>query len=178
MRNFASKHNQVLPSGLPTVLFMLLVGPINLVNGQEFTITSEDMVAIHADQAWEDIEPDTVHFSGHFEMRVRDMVLHADRASVYGKLDNPDRLVMEGSPTHLSLSQTQGDRVETVQAQAKQIIFERGSGLMRLNGDARLAQGDNVLFSEHIEYDIRNDRFQTLGHTGVEIDTHPQDQKP
>jgi lipopolysaccharide transport protein LptA len=174
MRKISSQHNQVLLRRLLAVALAALLGTVEPARGQEFTITSEDMVAIHADQAWEDITPDTVHFSGHFEMRVRDMVLHADRASVYGKLDDPDRVIMEGSPTHLSLSQTQGQRVQTVQAQAKEIVFEKASGLMRLNGSARLSQGSNVLFGEHIEYDIRHDRFRTSSETGLEINLHPQ----
>jgi lipopolysaccharide export system protein LptA len=46
---------------------------------------------------------------------------------------------------------------------------------MLLNGAARLAQGDNVLVSDRIEYDISTDRFRTQGQTGVQIDVHPQE---
>ena len=175
MRNFASKHNTIALSVLRAALFTLLLSPFGLCRAQEFNITSEDMVALHADKAWEDIEPDTVHFAGHFEMRIRDMLLTADRATVYGKLDNPDRLIMEGSPTRLSVTHSQGDRLEPVHAEAREIVFERESGLMRLSGGARLAQGDNILFSERIDYDIKSDRFHTEGQTDVHINVHPQE---
>ncbi len=175
MRNFASKHNQAMPAGPLTVLLLLLLLPFSLSGQQQFSITSEDMVAIHADQAWEAIEPDTLHFAGHFEMRVGDLVLNADRATLYGKLNDPDRLVLQGSPARLSASQTKDDGVQTVQAEAQEMFYERESDLMLLNGAARLTQGDNVLVSDRIEYDIRTDRFRTQGQTGVQIDVYPQE---
>jgi lipopolysaccharide transport protein LptA len=116
-----------------------------------------------------------LHFAGHFEMRVGDMVLSADRATLYGQLNDPDRLVLEGSPARLSVSQTKSDGVETIQAEAQEMLYERESDLMLLIGAARLTQGDNVLISDRIEYDISADRFRTQGQTGVQIDVDPQE---
>jgi lipopolysaccharide transport protein LptA len=175
MRNSARKHKPGLVPGWLAVLPLSLFLPFSLSGQQQFSITSEDMVALHADQAWEAIEPDTLHFAGHFEMRVGDMVLSADRATLYGTLNDPDRLVLEGSPARLSVSQTKSDGVDTIQAEAQEMLYERESNLMLLNGSARLAQGDNVLVSDHIEYDISTDRFRTQGQTGVQIDVHPQE---
>jgi lipopolysaccharide transport protein LptA len=175
MRNSARKHKPVLVPGWLAVLPLSLFLPFSLSGQQQFSITSEDMVALHADQAWEAIEPDTLHFAGHFEMRVGDMVLSADRATLYGTLNDPDRLVLEGSPARLSVSQTKSGGVETIQAEAQEMLYERESNLMLLNGAARLAQGDNVLVSNRIEYDISTDRFRTQGQTGVQIDVHPQE---
>ena len=175
MRNSARKHSPVLIPGLLAVLPLLLLLPFSLSGQQQFSITSEDMVALHADQAWEAIEPDTLHFAGHFEMRVGDMVLSADRATLYGKLNDPDRLVLEGSPARLSVSQTTSEGVETIQAEAQEMLYERKSAVMLLNGAARLTQDDNVLVSDRIEYDIKADRFRTQGQTGVQIDVYPQE---
>lgn len=175
MRNSASKHNPVPLPRLLAVLPPLLLLPFSLSGQQQFSITSEDMVALRADQAWEAIEPDTLHFAGHFEMRVGDIVLHADRATLYGQLNDPDRLVLEGSPARLSVSQTKNDGVKTIQAQAHEMRYERESNLMLLNGAARLTQGDSVLVSERIEYDISTDRFRTEGQTDVQIDVSPQE---
>jgi lipopolysaccharide transport protein LptA len=174
MRNSAKEHTPFILPRLVSLVFVLLLQPFSLSGDQQFDITSEDMVAIHADQAWEDIEPGKVHFSGHFEMRVRDLVLSSDRATLFGELDDPDRLVLEGSPTRFSLSHTLGDRTEAVQAEAREIVYDRETGLMTLNGSARLAQGENFLLSERIEYDIKADRFRTSSETGLEINVRPQ----
>jgi len=161
-------------AGLTSVLLMLCLEATTLSAGQAFTISSEDMVAIHADEGWEDIEPDIAHFSGHFDMRVRDLQLTADRATLYGPVDNPDRLELSGSPARISLLHYLNDRPETVQAEAQSIIYERKASSMRLIGAARLAQGDNVLLSDNIEYDVKTDRFHTTGRAGVQIRVRPQ----
>lgn len=173
MRNSAGKHNQVMLPRLTALVFACMLRPCP-AGDEVFGISSEDMVAIHADRAWEDIQPDTAHFAGHFDMRVRDLQLTATRATLYGPLNNPDRLDLKGSPARLSLSHTEGGRVETIKAEAREIVYDRASASMRLNGAARLAQNDNVLLSDSIEYDIKNDRFHTTGKGGVQIKVRPQ----
>jgi len=173
MRNSVRQLNRILHSGLMAVIFFSPLMPVSLSAEQAFRISSEDMVAIHADQAWEDIKPDIAHFSGHFDMRVRDLQLTADGATLYGPLDNPDRMELNGSPARLSLSHDLNDRPETIQAEAQEIIYEREAGSLSLIGSARLAQGDNVLRSDSIEYDVKSDRFHTKGRAGVQITVQP-----
>jgi lipopolysaccharide transport protein LptA len=176
MRNSISKHNRLILPRFVVVVFLPLQWPCSLSGDQTFGISSEDMVSIHADQGWEDTEPDTLHFSGHFEMRVGDAQLTADRATVHGPLENPDWLVLQGSPARMSLFHTQNNRVQPIQAEAEEIAYEREAALMRLRGSARLAEGDNVLLSHDIEYDIKTDRFNTQGKTSVQINVHPKHQ--
>jgi len=173
MRNSASEHNHLILTRFVALVVVLLQWPISLKGDQVFTITSEDMVAIHADRGWEDVQPNTVHFVGHFEMRIRDAQLTANRATLYGKLENPDRLVLQGSPAQISLSHALDNRVEKILAEANQIVYERQAALMRLTGAARLAEGDNVLLSDGIEYDIKKDRFRSTGKNGVQIKVRP-----
>jgi len=174
MRNFACKNKLITSTGLPAVALLLSFQTLTLGADQAFSISSEDMVAIHADEAWEDIEPDIAHFSGHFDMRVRDLQLTADRATLYGPIENPDRLELSGSPARLSLTHMLNDRPETINAEAQNIIYERKAASMSLTGAARLAQGDNMLVSDGIEYDVKTDRFHTTGRSGVQIRVHPQ----
>lgn len=172
MRNSSTEHN--LPvmrpqlRTLPWVTLMLLF-PLALSGDEDLRISREDMVAIHADRAWEDIEPDTVHFEGHFKMQVRGLLVNADRVTLYGKLDNPDRLELQGSPARFHLSHTQGNRMEDVAGEALEIVYQRESELISLNGTARLVQGENVLQSSEVEYDIKSNRFRAKGATGVHI---------
>lgn len=150
---------------------LLLSHPFALAGDSEFSLNREDMIAIRADQAWEDLEPDVVHFDGHFEIRIRDWRATADRAVLYGKLDDPGRLVLDGKPARFEVSYLEGARTERVLAEAREIIYERESRLIRLSGDATLLQGDSLLRSSAIEYDIANGRFRTEGEAGVRIKT-------
>ena len=173
MRNSSREHNCLILPRFAAAVFVLLQWPCGLQGDQVFTITSEDMVAIRADKGWEDIQSDTVHFAGHFQMRIRDAELTANRATVYGKLDNPDRLILRGSPARISLSHSLNNQAELIVAEANQIVYEREGALMRLTGAARLAEGDNVVLSDGFEYDIKNDRYRSIGKGGVEVRVRP-----
>ena len=159
------------PVLIPALAALLLMVPQPRASGDEqgFRIGHEDVVSIRADTAWEDIEPDTVHFEGHFEMQVRDWMVSADRATLYGKLDDPDHVVLEGSPAHMELSYTLGERTQIIQGQASKILYDRKAAKIRLSGDARMGQGDKILQSNEIDYDIKTDRFHTEGETGINI---------
>ena len=134
-------------------------------------IRSEDMVVVHADQAWEEPEPETLRFAGHFEMRVRDWVFNADSATLHGTLDNPRRVELRGSPARLDLSGPEPGDV--IRAQAQEIVYEREQGSVQLLGNAELEQGDNRLHSSRIDYDINSDRVRAAGVTGVQIRIRP-----
>ena len=171
MRKSTTEHNRTQRAILLAAVMALsaLPAPPAGAGNDEFHITREDMVSIHADQAWEDVEPDTIHFSGHFEIRVRDWRISADSATLYGRLDDPDRMEMGGSPARLEVSYTQGGRLETVRGEAEEILYQRESATVLLNGSATLSQGENVLHSKAVEYDLNTNRFRTLGEAGLQI---------
>jgi lipopolysaccharide transport protein LptA len=134
-------------------------------------IRSEDMVVVHADQAWEEPEPETLRFNGNFEMRVRDWVFRADSATVNGTLDNPSRVELKGSPARIDLSgATPG---EAIRGEAQEIVYERTEGTVALVGNAELKQGENRLHSSRIDYEINSDRVRAAGVTGVQIRIRP-----
>ncbi len=135
-----------------------------------FALGREDLVAIQADTAWEDLAPDTVHFSGHFEMRVRDWRLTADRATVQGRLEDPRSVALEGSPARFDLVRAGLDGPESVQAEAERIVYDREADLVSLEGNALVSQGDSILRSDRIEYRPGTDRLRSTGRTGVRID--------
>ncbi len=156
---------------IPVLAAVLLMVPQARASGddQGFRIGHEDVVSIRADTAWEDTQPDVVHFEGRFEMHVRDWMVLADRAVLFGKLDDPDRVVLEGSPARMELSYTLGERTEIVHGQASKIVYDREAAQIRLSGDAQMGQGDKMLRSGEINYDISTDRFQTKSETGISI---------
>lgn len=165
MRNSAVRHKR----GRLLAPILLLAGPLGAAT-EPFQVTREDVVVIQAETAWEDVIPDTVNFSGGFEMRVRDWRLTADRATVRGPLQDPESVELEGSPARLHLVRGGASGPEAVEAEAERIIYQREPQRIRLDGAARLAQGGSVLRSSHVEYDPRTDRVQAAGVTGVQID--------
>lgn len=136
---------------------------------------SEDAIGITADQAWEDTEPDIVHFQGHFEMHSTQWHLTAESAVLQGKLDSPDHVVLLGAPAQISLLHNVNGRSEPIAAQARQIAYSRGNNALVLSGEARLRQGDNTLSSEIIEYDIATDRFRSHGENGSQMEVRVKD---
>ncbi len=173
MRNSVDKHKSSPNKRISGILALVcLLLPITGLSEEKFRLTSEDMVTLRADEAWEDVEPDTVHFSGNFEMRIRDWVLNANTASLYGKIDNPDRLLMQGSPARIKISHGTGSKLQELQGEAQEIIYDRASDTIRLSGNARLDQGDNVMQSSRIEYDIKTDRIHATGDGGVQINVN------
>ena len=75
-----------------------------------------DAIGITADQAWEDTEPDLIHFQGNFEMHSNQWHLTAESAALQGKLDAPDQVVLLGSPAQISLLHDVNGRSETIAA--------------------------------------------------------------
>ena len=74
--------------------------PPGLAGSLDFS--SDDTVTVTAKRAWEGDEANVIHFSGNFELRGPDWFLSGDSAVVYGKLDNPDRVVIEGKPAKVA----------------------------------------------------------------------------
>lgn len=168
-RSWLHSPNRHLPIPVLAALLLMVPQPRACGDEQGFRLGHEDVVSIRADTAWEDTEPGVVHFEGRFEMQVRDWLVLADRAVLYGKLDDPDRVVLEGSPARLELSYTLGELTQIVQGRASKIMYDREAAQIRLSGDALMGQGDKILHSGEIDYDIRTDRFRTKGETGISI---------
>ena len=140
---------------------------------ETFRLTKDETVSIQADRAWEDDSPDIIHFEGKFHLNAGDWSLQADQATVYGKLDQPDTVVLTGSPARINLLVDRGGVQSTVEGEAPNIEYMRSAGSIRMTGGATLSRADNVMTSGEIEYDIDTDRFKTGGSQGVKIRVSP-----
>lgn len=165
MRNSTVRHNR----GTRYTLALLLAAG-SAAAAEPFRVGSEDVVVLRADSAWEDVIPETVRFSGAFEMRVRDWRLTADRATVRGPLENPDTVELEGAPARLHLQRPGTAGPQAVEAEGQRIVYQREPRRIQIDGGARLSEGAQVLRSSHIEYDPVTDRVQAAGISGVQID--------
>ncbi len=143
--------------------------PLAAQQSPDFTITRENMVAIRADTAWEDIEPETIRFQGHFELRSGDMHLLAEQATVRGSLDDPASMHLQGAPARISLLQEGKETAAAISAEADSIDYQRDDGTVILSGNAQLRQAGNTMLSSRIVYDIERGRFRAEGDEGVQL---------
>ena len=155
---------------------ILLSAGLALAAGERLNgFSAGDTITIQADNAWEDEAPDTIQFSGHFELKARDWYLSADQATLYGNLDDPETAILTGSPANIQLETVSDDRIETITGQASRIVYQRVTNRISLVGGASLSRAGQTMQSEEIEYDIDQDRILAGGSEGVRIRVKPED---
>ena len=165
-------------SGL--VLAVLLVGVQAALAGP-FDFNPEDTVTITADRAWEAQEPNVIHFSGKFVLHAPDWSMTGDTAVVYGELDDPDRVVVEGKPATVSIlreSDAAGgetDPGERVKGEANRVEYLRSTDRLIMKGSAWLLREESKLGSERIEYDVDTDRYSAGGEGGINFEYTPEE---
>lgn len=143
--------------------------------------SSGDTVTIIAERAWEADAADVVHFSGGFELRAPDWYLVGDSAVVYGKLDDPERVVVEGNPARVSFLRTATDNAagadaeERVDGAAPIVEYFRSTDRLKMRGGASLTRKESTLTSEVIEYDVEADRYSAGGAGGVNVQLNTDD---
>ena len=163
------------------ISILLLVGLLPLASaslGAVERITGfspGDTVTIRAAEAWEDEKPDIIHFNGDFQLEARDWYLSADQATLYGKLDDPETVVLSGSPALIVVNSKVQGKSQAVTGEAARIVYQRDSNSIRMEGGASLTRDDNTMQGGEIEYDIENDRLRAGGDDGVHISLKGED---
>jgi lipopolysaccharide transport protein LptA len=164
---------------LPLALLVLpLAIPTSFADALSFN--SDDTVTISADRGWEADEPDVLHFAGNFELHAPDWSMSGDSAVVYGKLDNPDKVVVEGNPAKISFlrkdpeNSDAPDPTQRVDGMARFVEYFRATDQLIMRGGAQLLREDNKLSSEIIEYDVDKDRYSTSGEGRINVEFNPE----
>lgn len=132
-----------------------------------------DMISINADEASEDEQPGILHFNGQFVMRSSDWHLTSEQATVYGRPDKPDRVLLEGSPARFLVNRADHTDRDQVEGTALVVEYLREVNLLMLSGGATLMLGDEIIRSANITYDINTKRYQAGGTDGVLIKVPP-----
>jgi lipopolysaccharide transport protein LptA len=164
------------------LLAICLLIHAGIANSLDFS--SDDTVTVTAENAWEAEEADVIHFSGQFELHAPDWSLAGDTATVYGKLDNPDKVVVEGNPARISFLRAgeeagsngnPEDRDQRVDGTAAIVEYFRATDKLTMRGAASLTRKDSTLVSEVIEYDADTDRYSASGEGGINIQFNTDD---
>ena len=160
----------------------LLALPLAIPPGfaDAFSFNSDDTITISAVRGWEADETDVLHFSGNFELHAPDWSMSGDSAMVYGKLDNPDKVVVEGRPAKVSFLRKDqenpdaSDPSERIDGMARFVEYFRATDQLIMRGGAKLLRKDNKLSSETIEYNVDKDRYSASGEGGVNVQLNPE----
>ena len=129
--------------------------------------SSEDPILVKADEAWEESDGEVTHFRGNFEMSGASWSVFADEASVYGKLDDPERIVITGAPARAWINKA--DEAGRVEGEGERIEYLRSTDSLSLSGNAIITDGESTVRSGLIEYDLIEKRFKASGDQGVTI---------
>jgi lipopolysaccharide transport protein LptA len=143
--------------------------------------SSNDTVTVTAQSAWEDEEPNVIHLSGQFVLAAPDWSLAGETATVYGKLDDPDKVIVKGNPARISFlravkaTDSSDKPREHVDGSALVVEYFRATDKLKMRGAASLTRKDSTLVSEVIEYDVETDRYTAGGEGGINIQFNTED---
>jgi lipopolysaccharide transport protein LptA len=141
--------------------------------------SAEDTLTIRSAEARMDELPDIIHFDGGFELRASDWSLTSEQATLYGKLDDPETVVIDGSPATILLQTLSGDgRPATINGRADQIVYQRSNNSIKLQGNAFISRNEHSLSGGLIEYDIERDHLSAGGDGGIQIEVQPEPGEP
>ncbi len=136
--------------------------------------SSGDTLTIRSPEARMDKEPNIFHFAGGFELRAKDWYLSSDHATLYGKLDDPETVVISGSPAQILVNTISGGQATTITGRAEQIVYQRSTNSIRMEGNAFISRDEQSMSGDEIEYDIENDHLSAGGDGGVRIEIRPE----
>jgi lipopolysaccharide transport protein LptA len=148
------------------VLFVAMTFPCSAASLSEHSI---ETVNISADEAYEALEPGTLHFKGHFVLLSSDWRLEADEAMVAGRPDLPDIVLLEGSPARFLIDREGNEKQHSITASAPSVEYRRSSNSLQLSGGAELNLDGEIIKSEAIDFDIETERYRAHGSEGVKM---------
>ncbi len=137
-------------------------------------ISDENTILVTADEVWEEPEQNIFHFRGNFELRTPRWAVMADEATVYGKMDDLDRIVAEGSPVQFVFQGSDAENGAITEAEGRKLEYQREPGLLHLSGGAVVTSGGNTLRSSEILYDLERDKLEAGGPEGVRVTAKPK----
>ena len=96
----------------------------------------DDTIIVRANLAWEDSDESITYYRGDFELRTPDWSVQASEATVFGPLNNPDRVLLSGEPARIWISQPEKSKV--VEGEGAQIEYLLTTESVALSGGAEL----------------------------------------
>lgn len=125
-----------------------------LFNDQSLALADDfsKQAAISADNQYIDIGKSVAVYTGNVKITQGSISISADRLEIYNHGNSGlELMVMVGKPA--KFTQTVDDGT-VITAHASEVRFERAKNIIKLNRDAQLTWGKNVVKGELITYDM------------------------
>jgi len=135
--------------------------------------SSNDTLTIRSSEARMDEQADIIHFAGGFELQAKDWSLSSEQATLYGKLDDPETVIITGAPARIMVNSQIRGTYSMVTGKANRIVYQRDSNTIRMEGNASVSRDDQTLNGGEIEYEIGKDLLSAGGIGGVHIQVEP-----
>ena len=152
---------------------MCCAGSLSAADERLPGFSSGDTLTIRSSEARMDEQPDIIHFAGGFELQAKDWYLSSEQATLYGKLDDPETVIINGTPARILVNSQIRGRYSMVNGEANRIVYERNSNSIRMEGDATLSRDGYTMNGGEIEYDVGKDLLSAGGDGGVHIRVIP-----
>ena len=163
-----------------TILLLMLLVSMQSGPAGSLNFNSDDTIMITAERGWEGDEANIIHFSGNFALQAPDWSMAGDTAVVYGKIDNPDRVVVEGSPARILFLRNDdenADEQDKVEGAANSIEYLRATDKLIMRGNVSLFRQDSELTGQMIEYEVDTDRYSATGESGINFQFNPKEEQ-
>ena len=152
-----------------TLFAWILAGPASMAATQTSPGGEEAPIVIRADRAWEGDEGEVLYLAGSFEMSSADWRVTAENAEVHGPVQDPERVVVTGSPDGAPARISIKNEDATIAGRGGRIVYRYREEVIELYDDALLEGEDVSMASSVIVYDLKNERLRSSGSDGVEV---------
>lgn len=153
------------------VIFVLNSGAIDAADVLQ--LSNNNTIVVSADESWEEAEQEVIHFRGDFKLRTPRWAVMGDLAVVYGKVDDPKRVVADGSPVRFMFRNSNADDGSITEGEGQHLEYDREAGVLRLSGTAKLTSGRRLMQSSVIRYDLEREKLEAGGDEGVHVTVAP-----
>lgn len=117
----------------------------------------------------------TTELSGGFWLDQGSLRIRSERATVHRKDGAVVRVVLDGSPATVEQDLDSGGRMR---AEAREIDYRIGSGLLELSQEVVVTQPEGQLRGERLRYDIGSGQIEGGGEGGVRMRIEPKPPTP
>lgn len=121
-----------------------------------------ELIKIQSDTAEFNETTGTALYRGQVVLEQGSLKISSNALTIYNSENGVSKVLAEGSPAHYE--QLIDIEKPPVKAQSKKIIYLPQEESISLEGNAKLAQGDNHFEGEHIHYDLKKHILNAKGH--------------
>jgi len=146
-------------SGVICLVFALFL----VLSGADVAADQNRAIRMHADHITVQQDKGTIVYRGNVRVRQGGLSMKARRAVARERNGEIVSVVATGRP--VAVRHHPMDQGQTIHIRANRVTYDPGGDAIDLDGSVTLRQGQDLLQSEHLHYDIANNRVLAKGST-------------